>query len=380
MGEHKPPAAMRGFCLACPNEAPTERSGVYFFHMPKPFDHQQIAKWFFLLLFAGVAMLFWQVIAPFATVLITAGIVAILMAPIDRKIREWVGHEKLSAFIVVVLVLAIIIIPLATFALVAADQAVEIVQETVGDPAWMRSLDIRSLPFVSSLPPILVAQLLHMNVPELLRNVASWTAQNIGTLFAGTAEIALKTFLFFVSLYFFLVDRERIKKEIIILSPLKTSIDNALTERLILTVRGVVFGSLIVAVIQGIVAAIGLSLFGVPGALIWAGLVVIAAQVPMLGTSVIMLPAVVYLFLSGHMTASLGLFLWSMIAVGLVDNLAAPFILGKRTRMHALLMLLSMLGGLSAFGPIGFILGPTILAAFLVLLELYKAGILEKTK
>lgn len=348
--------------------------------MSKPFDHQQIAKWFFLLMFAGVAMLFWQIVAPFATVLITAGVAAILVTPIEKRLRAWIGHEKMSAFIMVVLVLAAIVIPLATITLLAADQAVEIVQQTVGDPQWMRSLDIRSLPFVSSLPPILVAQFVHMNVPELLRNVASWTAQNIGTIFASTAEIGLKTFLFFVALYFFLVDRERMKAEIIALSPLKASVDDALTGRLIATVRGVVFGSLIVAVIQGIVAAIGLSIFGVPGALIWAGLVVIAAQVPMVGTSVIMFPAVIYLFLSGHAIESFGLFMWSIFAVGLIDNLAAPFILGKRTRMHALLMLLSMLGGLSAFGPIGFILGPTILAAFLVLLELYKAGILEKAK
>lgn len=348
--------------------------------MPKPFDHQQIAKWFFLFLFAGVAMLFWKVIAPFATVLITAGVVAIIVTPIEKRLREWIGHEKMSAFVVVLLVLAAFVIPLVTITLLAADQAVEIVQQTVGDPSWVRSLNVKSLPFLDTFPPILVTQLTHINVPEILRNIASWTAQNIGGLFASTAEIGLKTFLFFISLYFFLVDRERIKAEIIALSPLKASVDDALTGRLIATVRGVVFGSLIVAIIQGIVAAIGLSLFGVPGALIWAGLVVIAAQVPMIGTSVIMIPAVLYLFLSGHAVESFGLLIWSVFAVGLIDNLAAPFILGKRTRMHALLMLLSMLGGLSAFGPIGFILGPTILAAFLVLLELYKAGILEKTR
>jgi predicted PurR-regulated permease PerM len=149
---------------------------------------------------------------------------------------------------------------------------------------------------------------------------------------------------------------------------------------MIATVRGVVFGSLIIAMIQGVVAAVGLTLFGVPGALIWAGLVVIAAQVPMLGTSVIMLPAVGYLFLTGNTTQGIGLLVWSLVAVGLVDNILQPFIVGGRTRMHALLILLSMLGGLNVFGPIGFIFGPTILAAFLVMIELYRSGILEKDR
>ena len=331
-------------------------------------------------MFAGVALLFWQVIAPFATVLITAGIVAILVTPVDRKLREWIGHEKVSAVIVLLLVLAAIVIPLATIALLATDQAVQIVQDTVANPDWIKSLNIHSLPFISALPPILVTQLTQINITEILHNVASWIVQNIGAFFASTAEILLKTFLFFVSLYFFLVDREKIKAEVIALSPLKRAIDDTMTARLVATVRGVVFGSLIVAIVQGIVAAIGLTVAGVPGSLIWAGLVVIAAQVPMVGTSVIMIPAVIYLFATGHTVAAFGLLIWSMFAVGLVDNMVAPFVVGKRTRMHALLILLSMLGGLNAFGPIGFILGPTILAAFLVLLELYKAGILEKAK
>jgi len=351
--------------------------------MPKvtsSFDHQHIAKWFFLLIFTGISFLFWKVLEPFILVLLTAVIAAILVAPLEKHVREWIGHPKISAFVMVLLVFAIVLLPLATLALVAADQAVQIVQDTLANPSWLRAFDIRTLPFVDTLPNILLIQITQIDPGEMLRNIATWAVQNIGTLFASSADLVFKTFIFFVSLYYFLLDREKIKTEIIALSPLQVSIDKNITHRLVQTVRGVVFGSLIVAVIQGVVAGIGLTLFGVPGALIWAGLVVIAAQVPMLGTSMIMLPIVVYLFLSGHVPQAIGLLIWSMCVVGLIDNLVQPFIVGSRTRMHALLILLSMLGGLNAFGPIGFILGPTILAAFLVLLELYKSGILEKSK
>ncbi|NBX51902.1 AI-2E family transporter [bacterium] len=98
----------------------------------------------------------------------------------------------------------------------------------------------------------------------------------------------------------------------------------------------------------------------------------------MLGTSVIMIPAVLYLFITGEAGSAIGLALWAGVAVGLVDNLLQPFIVGGRTHMHALLILLSILGGLEFFGPIGFILGPTILAALLVILEMYKGGYLER--
>lgn len=351
--------------------------------MPKietTFNHQHIAKWFFLILFAGVSILFWKVLEPFIIVLLTAGIAAILVTPLERHVRHWTGHPKISALIMILLVLSAVVIPLATLILVAADQAVEIVQDTLANPVWVQAFDFRSLPLVSALPSILVSQIALIDLGEILRNIALWIVHNIGTIFASSADIVFKTFIFFVALYFFLVDREKIITELIALSPLRTAIDKSITDRLVATVRGVVFGSLIVAIVQGVVAGIGLSLFGVPGALIWAGLVVIAAQVPMLGTSMIMLPAVAYLFLSGHVPQGIGLLVWSMCVVGLIDNFIQPFIVGSRTRMHALLILLSMLGGLNAFGPIGFILGPAILAGFLVLLELYKSGILERAK
>jgi predicted PurR-regulated permease PerM len=346
----------------------------------RSFEHNAVAKWFFLLALAGVTILFWKVLQPFVIVLITAGIAAVIVTPLEKHVRGWIGHPKLSAFIIVLLVLSAIVLPFTTITLLMADQAVGIVQDTVANPAWVNAFDVRSLPIVDSLPTVLVNRLAQIDLAQVMRSIADWAIQNVGTIFASSADVLFKAFIFFVSLYFFLVDREKIQDELRLLSPLRNSIDQNIMDRLVSTVRGVVFGSLIVAVIQGIIAAIGLTLFGVPGALIWAGLVVIAAQVPMLGTSVIMLPAVVYLFLSGHAPQAIGLLAWSVLAVGLIDNLLQPMIVGGRTRMHALLILLSMLGGLNAFGPIGFVLGPTILAAFLVMLDLYRSGILEKTK
>ncbi len=348
--------------------------------MTKPFDHASIARWFFLIVFIGVAALFWKVIAPFAMVLMTAAIVAVIVTPVERHVRRLVKYPKLSAVIMLLFVLSVVVLPLVTIALLTANQAVDLVQSTLADPAWVQAFDLRSFPLIQALPEVLVTQLLAIDVAEVLRGIASWIVRNIGTIFASSADIIFKTFIFFVSLYFFLVDREKIHAEILLLSPLRDSVDENISKRLVGTVRGVVFGSLIIAVIQGVIAGVGLTIFGVPGPFIWAGLVVIAAQVPMLGTSVIMLPAVAYLAFSGHAPQAIGLFIWSMLAVGLIDNLLQPIVVGSRTRMHALLILLSMLGGLNAFGPIGFIFGPTILAAFLVMIELYRSGVLEKKR
>jgi len=342
-----------------------------------PFAHGSVARWFFLILSLGVIALFWRVIEPFAIVLATAGIAAIILSPLERKLRSWIGHPKLSSLIVVIIMFAAVVLPLVTAGLLMVQQAVDIVRGTVANPDWVDALQVERWPFFDLLPGVLQEQLLAIDLGAGLRSVAEWAFQNVGALFASSADFVFKTFIFFVCLYYFLFEREKMTAEFLRLSPLTDKMDTSIVHRMVTTVRGIVLGSLIVATVQGIIAGVGLTIFGVPGALIWAAAAIIAAQVPMLGTAVVMTPAIIYLFVIGDTSQAIGLAIWSMVAVGLVDNVLSPIIVGGRTRMNALMVLLSMLGGIQAFGPIGLVLGPTILASFLIVLELYKSGILD---
>lgn len=343
-----------------------------------PFSRESLSRWFFVALALGVGYVFVKIISPFFLTMLTAVMVAVLVTPVERWLRNRIHHPRVSAAIVLILVATVLIGPLATGGIVAARQAVDITQWFLANPGWMTKFLEGVNTYLSFLPRVIRDTVDLIDVSSLVQVVAEWTKTHGAEVFSSGATLLFKVFIFFICLYFFLVDREKILREAIALSPLKDSVDKNILSRMVETVRGVVFGSIIVACIQGIIAAIGLTIFGVPGALIWAGLVVIAAQIPMLGTSTIMLPAVVYLFATGNVGAGSGLLVWSMFAVGLVDNLLQPLIVGGRTRMHALLILLSMLGGLQYFGPIGFIFGPTVLAALLVILEMYKGGFLER--
>ena len=125
-------------------------------------------------------------------------------------------------------------------------------------------------------------------------------------------------------------------------------------------------------------AGIGMTLFGVPGALLWAALIIIVAQVPIFGVSLVLLPAILYLFATGHPEAGIGLLVYSVVVVGMVDNVLSPILIGGKTKMHNLLVLLTILGGIRLFGPIGLIIGPTVLAGLMIVVDLYKSGVLEK--
>ncbi len=341
-------------------------------------SHTVVARWFFLILAMATVYLYWQIISPYIIVLITAAIAAVIIAPLESRLRRLVRNAKLSTIMVLVMVLVAIVGPLVAIGTIMAEQANQIATATVTNPEWLKAFDYRELTITQTLPEPLRNLVLSQDPRELVDAGLVWIQANIGSLFSSGAAVVFKTFIFFICLFFFLLDRERIYKEMLALSPLRDAVDRSIVHRMVETVRGVVFGAMIVAITQAIVAAVGLTIFGVPGALIWASLIIITAQIPVLGNALVMGPAVAYLFLTGHESSALGLAIWAAVAVGLIDNLLSPIIVGKRTRMHALLILLSILGGLEFFGPIGFILGPTVLAALLVIIELYKAGILEK--
>lgn len=341
-------------------------------------SHTVVARWFFILLATAIVYLYWQIISPYIIVLITAAIAAVIISPVEARIRKRVKNHKLSAVIMLLLVLIAVVGPLVAIGGVIAGQINEIAGQTIANPGWRESFDYRDLAILQALPEPLHGQVMAFDPSQLWEAGFGWIQAHIGVIFSSGAEAVFKTFIFMICLFFFLVERERIYKQLLDLSPLKDSVDRSIVHRMVETVRGVVFGAMIVAIIQSIVAAIGLTIFGVPGALIWASLIIITAQIPVLGNALIMGPAVAYLFFTGHEGAAIGLAIWAVAAVGLIDNFLSPIIVGGRTRMHALMILLSILGGLEYFGPIGFILGPTVLAALLVIIELYKAGILEK--
>ena len=333
---------------------------------------------FFLLLAAGILFLFWKIVAPFALVLVTAGIFAIIFAPLAGRIEKHLKHRRLTSLIMVVLVFLVVVVPLFFVSVAMFQQGSDLVQRSFGTDGWVRTINLTEHPLFLKLPESAQQELRNVDVPNLVKNVATFALENIAQLFASTARMVFNTFLFFVAFFYILSERERIYQEILALSPLKDTVDKSIITKIVQTVRAVVFGSLIVALVQSIIATIGMTIFGVPGALIWGALIIIAAQVPMLGVGVVMIPAILYLFLTGEIGSGVGLLIWSLTAVGLVDNLLQPILIQGKTRMHALLILVSILGGLQLFGPVGLILGPTVLAALMVILQLYKSGILEQ--
>lgn len=336
------------------------------------------ARWFFIVLAAIVLFLYWRIFAPFAMTVLTAGILAIAMGPIELHVRKIVKSPRISALLMVVVTFLLIVIPFFSSALAIVDQAADIVQGSVGEDGWLNDFNISGSAIVQSLPANIQAEIIKTDFATLGQSAAQWAVKNIGSIFSSTVEVIMHTIILFIALYYILVDREKLKQFAFEMSPFRNRLDNSIVDKMIHTVRSVVMSAIVVSVIKGMLAALGMTIFGVPGALLWGALSIIASQIPLFGTGLIMVPAVIYLLFTGHDVAALGLLIWSVLLVGLADNFLSPYILQGRTQMHPFLILISILGGLQAFGAIGFIVGPVVLAGLMVVIELYKSGILEK--
>ena len=175
-----------------------------------------------------------------------------------------------------------------------------------------------------------------------------------------------------MTIFYFLKDGEKWKKTFLKLSPLSDVDDEKIIDKITLTVNGVIKGYLLIAFIQGTLMGIGLTLFHVPNGALWAVIAGVAAIIPPLGTAVVSVPAVIFLFLSGQTGLAIGLLIWSVLVVGAGDNLLNPYIVGHKIKIPPFLILFSVLGGISLLGPVGILIGPLTVSLLYTLTEIYR--------
>jgi len=179
-------------------------------------------------------------------------------------------------------------------------------------------------------------------------------------------------------LFFLLRDGPRLRDEIRGVSPLSERQESLILDHLARTVKGVLQAMVVVPLAQGVLALGGFLLFGVPVPLLWSLMVVLAALIPLVGSPLGWVPACLYLFWNGETWQWVGMTLYGVLLISTIDNFAKPILLRDTAQIHPLLGFLSILGGVFAFGPLGFLVGPVILSLVLSALRIYRLDILRQ--
>ena len=334
-------------------------------------DEKSLERWFVMLLLAVVLAVVYFMLRPYLAVIFLAAVMAVIFEPVHIRLVDRLRSPSLSAFITLLVVIALVLLPLTIF-------GSQLVQEAAGMLSYMTSYTggnglAEIVGYVNALVDRITpgAGLEATSIARFAQGALSWFVDSAGAVFAGLAKFALNTVLFLLLFFYLVRDGARLKQRLVVLSPLSDTHEKEVLDTLGRAIHSVVRGSLVIALVQGLVAAVGFTLFQVPNPALWSGALVISSFVPTIGTALVQVPIVLYMLLSGHLPQAIGLAIWAAAAVGLVDNFLGPHVIGRGTRLHPLLTLFSVLGGIGLFGPIGLLAGPVIMSLLVALLHVY---------
>jgi predicted PurR-regulated permease PerM len=327
-------------------------------------------------LLAVMLQLCWRILAPFLSILLWASVLVLVYYPANQWLRvKLKGRDGLAAFASTMLVLATIILPLVgvTGAVVGEMQATAghaqvLLTEGLKDPRLPELLD-RVYTYTG-----MNEQELRAAVQNSAKSSSEWLVQStVSVLGSAMGFLMNMGFVSFTMFYLFL-DGDKAVRVLREWLPLDPKDSHALVHRCGEIISASVYGVVVLAAIQGTLGGLMFWWLGLPSPLLWGLVMILMATIPMLGTFVVWVPAAIYLAVTGHLIKAAILTFWGAVVIGMADNLLRPRLVGEKTKMHDLLIFFAVLGGLQAFGVLGILMGPVVLAVAITLLETFRRG------
>lgn len=323
---------------------------------------------FFFLLVLIAAALSFVLFKPYLGALFVALVFAIVFRSSYEAIHKKIKRPTLSSLATLLFVFLVILIPVGLFGFFVFDDAQKLYLAARSGVPMFERFDTAFTPVETYVQKIIPEFEIKLSV--YAHAAVAFLVDNFGDVFSRIVNIVFQTFIMLLALFFLFRDGGKFRTYIITLSPLANEYDERILKRLEVAIASVVKGKLFIVLMQGILASVGFWLFGVPHAVLWGALTSITALIPAFGVALVFVPILIYLFVTGSLGMTIG-FLVFAIFVGALDNILGTVLFEKGMQMHPLLILLSVLGGLMFFGPIGFLAGPVVFSLLLALLDIY---------
>ena len=324
-----------------------------------------------------LVLLLFRILEPFTGAILWSLLLAVLLHPVQKALsRALGGRTALAALLLTLAGVVLILVPAGGLAVVFARQARDLVarlQEVadryhVARPSDLLDVPIlaRALEWVESVTPFSGEQVQTWAV-EGGKTLLAVLVGASGSIFAGALGALVSAILTLFLLFFFLRDGEEMARRLIALIPLPEDRKEMLSDHLSSVTRAVAFGALLTALVQGALVGIAFAIVRLPSPVVFAVLAAVAALLPLVGTSLVWLPAAGALVFQGRVGAAIFLAIWGIAVVSSVDNFLRPLVISGRAQISTLPVFLGLLGGIGAFGPIGIVLGPVVVALALAL-------------
>ena len=339
-----------------------------------------IGHYFLFMLIFTAFFLCYKMLGPYLDPIIIGIILSVLTNPVYQWLKQECRNKKsIAAFISCILLILIIIIPLTLIFLAIIKQGVLSFNAI---NKWIAAGNIEKLagtPFVSQVieftqKHIKASLIKDMDINSIMITISSHAGEimvNQGKYIISNITSVIGKFFLMTFVFFFAVqDQEKNFRYIFHLVPLSSSHERILVDKIKAVAKSAILGTIITGASQGIAGGIAFYICGLPG-FFWGAVMAFASLIPMVGTSLVWLPASIWLFISGAWKSGVFLIIWSVVVVGMMDNIVRPLFMKGAAGMSSLLIFFSILGGLSYFGLTGLLYGPMIFGMTMVLLYIY---------
>ncbi len=319
------------------------------------------------LILIALAILSFFLLKPILMSIVLALILAFIFSPVYDWLLKKIKSKNLSVSIIMAFLLIIIILPIWFLTPVLIEQSFKMFQAS-------QQIDFVT-PLKKVFPGLFVTEQFSNEIGSIISSFTSRSANFLVNFFADMLlnfpTLFLQLTVVFFTFYFVLRDKKEVIEYLYSLSPFSKDVEKKLFDSSRGIAASVIYGQVIVGIIQGIVVGIGFFAFGVSNALILTLLSILAGVFPVIGTTMIWLPVAIYLIIAENTFSAIGVLIFGILSSSL-DNFIRPMIVSKRTNLHTAVVVVGMIGGLFLFGILGIILGPLILAYLIIILETYK--------
>jgi len=321
----------------------------------------------------------WRIFSPFLSAITWAGFLALLLYPANAWLRKRIiGKRTGAAALVTFLTPIVILAPVTLLSITFVSQTralITLLRDTATRYQITSLDDLRQFPAAAHF-----FEWLQLNFGVSVSEMQGWMVEHAqdflqrlagfgGQVFLGALGTFVGFLLMLFVLFFFLRDGDRIVGRVRALIPFPTERKQHLIEHLVAVTRAVVFGIGVTAILQGIMVGIGFAVTGLPSPVVFGALAALLAMVPVGGTVFVWLPGVLWLGFGSHRWGwAIALLGWGLI-LSTLDNVVRPLLISGRAEVSTLAVFLGVVGGVSAFGPIGLVLGPVLLSLVIALLR-----------
>lgn len=328
-----------------------------------------IQKVAILIITAILFVLAFLMLKPIALALVFGFLFSYIFHPIYNWIHKYVKQKDLAAGVLLAFIILAIAIPVWFLTPI-------IIKQTFEAYTYFQTLDF-STTAQKLLPSIFTPELANsfaIQINNIISKIFSSFLTHISQILVDIPKLLLELAIFIFTFYFTIRDADKLKLYVLKLSPFSMSAEKKLLQEFRNITNSIIYGQVLIGVIQGLMLGAGLFLLGIPKALTLTAIAVILSIIPIFGAWLVWLPVSIFLIISGNLFSGIILLIYGALFVSTIDNVLRSIILSKLSTLPVSLALISTIAGLFYFGIPGLILGPLIVAYILILLDFYKEG------